>query len=338
MNTMQELEEVMTKPSERLIEDIKQINGDIMILGIGGKMGPSMAKLAKRAIDAGNLSKRLIGVSRFSSGTLRTELEEAGIETISADLLREEDLQRLPDAENMIYMAGHKFGTTGNEQYTWAMNTYLPGRVAERFPNARHVVFSTGNVYPLVPLAQGGCDETHPVHPVGEYAQSCLGRERIYSYFSRKNGTPVTLFRLNYAIDMKYGVLLEIAKQVYQEKPVDVRMGHVNVIWQGDANEYALRSLLLSESPPAVLNITGPETVSIRWLAQQFAARFNKPVTFVGEEQPTALLNNSSKAHHLFGYPSVSLNTMIAWTADWIKGDGQTIDKPTHFQERQGAF
>ncbi|RXZ01396.1 NAD-dependent epimerase/dehydratase family protein [Fictibacillus sp. S7] len=338
MNTMQELEEVMTKPSERLIEDIKQINGDIMILGIGGKMGPSMAKLAKRAIDAGNLSKRVIGVSRFSSGTLRTELEEAGIETISADLLREEDLQRLPEAENMIYMAGHKFGTTGNEQYTWAMNTYLPGRVAERFPNARHVVFSTGNVYPLVPLAQGGCDETHPVHPVGEYAQSCLGRERIYSYFSRKNGTPVTLFRLNYAIDMKYGVLLEIAKQVYQEKPVDVRMGHVNVIWQGDANEYALRSLLLSESPPAVLNITGPETVSIRWLAQQFAARLNKPVTFVGEEQPTALLNNSSKAHHLFGYPSVSLNTMIAWTADWIKGDGQTIDKPTHFQERQGAF
>lgn len=338
MNTMQELEEVMTRPSERLIEDIKQLNGDIMILGIGGKMGPSMAKLAKRAIDAGNLSKRVIGVSRFSSGTLRTELEEAGIETISADLLREEDLQRLPEAENMIYMAGHKFGTTGNEQYTWAMNTYLPGRVAERFPNARHVVFSTGNVYPLVPLAQGGCDETHPVHPVGEYAQSCLGRERIYSYFSRKNGTPVTLFRLNYAIDMKYGVLLEIAKQVYQEKPVDVRMGHVNVIWQGDANEYALRSLLLSESPPAVLNITGPETVSIRWLAQQFAARFNKPVTFVGEEQPTALLNNSSKAHHLFGYPSVSLNTMIAWTADWIKGDGQTIDKPTHFQERQGAF
>ncbi|MDM5340665.1 NAD-dependent epimerase/dehydratase family protein [Fictibacillus enclensis] len=338
MNNMQELEEVMTKPSERLIEDIKQLNGDIMILGIGGKMGPSMAKLAKRAIDAGNLSKRVIGVSRFSSGTLRAELEEAGIETISADLLKEEDLQRLPDAENMIYMAGHKFGTTGNEPYTWAMNTYLPGRVAERFPNARHVVFSTGNVYPLVPLAQGGCDETHPVHPVGEYAQSCLGRERVYSYFSRKNGTPVTLFRLNYAIDMKYGVLLEIAKQVYQEKPVDVRMGHVNVIWQGDANEYALRSLLLSDSPPAVLNITGPETVSIRWLAQQFSARFNKPVTFVGEEQPTALLNNSSKAHHLFGYPSVSLNTMIGWTADWIKGDGQTIDKPTHFQERQGAF
>ncbi|MDN4524923.1 NAD-dependent epimerase/dehydratase family protein [Fictibacillus fluitans] len=338
MNTIQELEEVMTKPSERLIEDIKQLNGDIMILGVGGKMGPSMARLAKRAVDAGNLSNRVIGVSRFTSGTLRTELKEAGIETISADLLKEEDLQKLPDTENIIYMAGHKFGTTGNEQYTWAMNTYLPGRVAERFPNARHVVFSTGNVYPLVPLAQGGCDETHLVHPVGEYAQSCLGRERIYSYFSRKNGTPVTLFRLNYAIDMKYGVLLEIAKQVYQEKPVDVRMGHVNVIWQGDANEYALRSLLVSESPPSVLNITGPETVSIRWLAQQFAERFGKRVTFAGEEQPTALLSNSSKAHQLFGYPSVTLNTMIAWTADWIKGDGQTIDKPTHFQERQGAF
>ncbi|MCK6259086.1 NAD(P)-dependent oxidoreductase [Fictibacillus sp. KIGAM418] len=338
MQTLHELEEVMTRPSEHLIRDLGNLDGDIMILGVGGKMGPTLAKLAKRALGQGNISKRVIGVSRFSSGTLRTELEEAGIETISADLLKEEDLQRLPDVRNIIYMAGHKFGTTGNEFYTWAMNTYLPGRVAEKFPNSRHVVFSTGNVYPLVPLAHGGCDEHHPVNPVGEYAQSCLGRERIFSYFSRKNGTQVTLFRLNYAIDMKYGVLLEIAKQVYQGNPVDVTMGHVNVIWQGDANEYALRSLHVSESPPAILNITGPETVSIRWLARQFGERFNKQVTFFGEEQPTALINNSSKAHQVFGYPKTPLNTMIEWTAEWVEADGQTINKPTHFQERQGAF
>ncbi|MDN4071697.1 NAD-dependent epimerase/dehydratase family protein [Fictibacillus terranigra] len=338
MQTLHEREEVMTRPSEHLIRDLGNLDGDIMILGVGGKMGPTMAKLARRALDQGNITKRVIGVSRFSSGTLRSELEEAGIETISADLLKEEDLQGLPDVKNIIYMAGHKFGTTGNEHYTWAMNTYLPGRVAEKFPNSRHVVFSTGNVYPLVPLAQGGCDEQHPVHPVGEYAQSCLGRERMFTYYSEKNDTPVTIFRLNYAIDMQYGVLLEIARQVYQEKPVDLAMGHVNVIWQGDANEYALRSLLVSQSPPTILNITGPETVSIRWLAQQFGQQFNKQAAFAGEEQPTALLNNSSKAHQLFGYPKVPLNTMIEWTAAWVKADGQTINKPTHFQERQGAF
>lgn len=338
MRTIHELEEAMTRPSDRLVYDMEKLDGDIMILGVGGKMGPTLVKLAKRALDQGNGTNRVIGVSRFSSGSLRSELEQAGIETISANLLNEDDLKKLPQVKNIIYMAGHKFGTTGNEEYTWAMNTYLPGRVAAAFPQSNHVVFSTGNVYPLVPLTQGGCDEHHPVNPIGEYAQSCLGRERIYSHFSLENRTPITIFRLNYAIDLKYGVLLEIARQVYQEQPVDVTMGHVNVIWQGDANEYALRSLLVSQSPPTILNITGPETVSIRWLAQQFGQRFDKQVNFVGEEQKTALLNNSSKAHQLFGYPNTSLNTMIDWTAAWVKADGETINKPTHFQERQGAF
>jgi nucleoside-diphosphate-sugar epimerase len=338
MKTIAEMEEVMTNPSQELVNDISRLDGDIMILGAGGKMGPTLAKLAAKAVQRSDTGKRVIAVSRFSSGTLQKELEEAGIETIAADLLNEEELNGLPDIKNVIYMAGNKFGTNGNEHFTWAMNAYLPGRVADKFRNSRIVAFSTGNVYPLVPLTKGGCDEEYPVGPVGEYAQSCLGRERIFTYFSSKNQTPVTIFRLNYAIDMRYGVLLEIARQVYDEKPVDLSMGHVNVIWQGDANEYALRSLLICDSPPSLLNVTGPETVSVRWLAQQFSKTFNKQAVFINEEQPSALLNNSGKAHRLFGYPKVSLEQMIMWTAEWVSGDGAVLNKPTHFQQRQGVF
>lgn len=338
MKTISEVEEIMTIPSDELINDLCSLDGDILILGVGGKMGPTLAKMAVRALRKGNSAKKVIGVSRFSSGTLQEELKAAGVETIAADLMNDEDLQSLPNVKNIIYMAGNKFGTKGNEHYTWGMNAYLPGRVADKFKDSRIVVFSTGNVYPLVPVSQGGCDEEHPVNPVGEYAQSCLGRERIFTNFSYRNGTPTTIFRLNYAIDMRYGVLLEIARQVYEDKPVDLTMGHVNVIWQGDANEYALRSLLLADNPPAILNVTGPETISVRWLAEQFGKAFNKTVSFINEEQPTALLNNASKAHQLFGYPKVSLNQMISWTADWVKQDGYVLNKPTHFQERQGAF
>ncbi|WP_174729226.1 NAD-dependent epimerase/dehydratase family protein [Mesobacillus harenae] len=338
MKTIAEVEEVMTIPSKELIYDLGKLDGDIMILGVGGKMGPTLAKLAVRAIREGNLQKKVFGVSRFSSGSLQEELEKEGIETIAADLLTDGDLQKLPTVKNIIYMAGNKFGTNGNEHYTWAMNAYLPGRVADKFPDSRMVVFSTGNVYPLVPVTQAGCDEDQPVNPIGEYAQSCLGRERVFTNFSYKNNSPMTIFRLNYAIDMRYGVLLEIAKQVFAEKTIDLTMGHVNVIWQGDANEYALRSLLLADSPPTILNATGPETVSIRWLAEQFGKAFKKEVSFTSEEQPTALLNNSAKAHQAFGYPKVSLNQMIAWTAEWVAEDGFVLNKPTHFQERQGAF
>ena len=338
MQTIEKLEEIMTTPSERLIDDMKKLDGDIMILGVGGKMGPTLAKLAKRAADEAGTNTRIIGVSRFTTGNLREELEESGIETIACDLLNESELSRLPDVKNIIFMAGKKFGTVGNEHSTWAMNTYLPGRIAEKFSNSNIVVFSSGNIYPFVELTKGGCTEEYSTDPVGEYAQSCLGRERIFTYFAKKNNTPILLFRLNYAIDMRYGVLLEVATQVYDEKLIDLTTGHVNVIWQGDANEYAIRSLLHCSTEPTILNITGPETISIRWLAEEFGRLFNKKATFMNSESPSALLNNAGKAHQLFGYPHVSLKQMIEWTAEWIMNDGEMIDKPTHFQERQGAF
>ncbi|HEY4553868.1 MAG TPA: NAD-dependent epimerase/dehydratase family protein [Bacillaceae bacterium] len=338
MKTIEQLEEIMTQPSDALVEDIRKMEGNILILGVGGKMGPTLAKMAKRAIDAAGVEKKVIGVSRFSTGTLREELEEAGIETIAADLLNEEDLQRIPREKNIIYMAGNKFGTTGNEHFTWAMNAYLPGRVAEHFKQSNIVAFSTGNVYPLVPIAQGGCDESHPVNPVGEYGQSSLGRERVFTYFSHRDQTPLTIFRLNYAIDMRYGVLLEIARAVQEGREIDLSMGHVNVIWQGDANEYAIRSLLIADVPPTILNVTGPEMLPVRWIANEFGRLLEKEPVFTGTEQQTALLNNSGKAHRLFGYPRISINQMIDWTAEWVQNDGATINKPTHFQERKGAF
>ncbi|PAV31248.1 epimerase [Virgibacillus profundi] len=338
MKTIAELENFMTKPSSALINDLKNLDGDILILGIGGKMGPTLAKMTKRAIDEAGLNKRIIGVSRFSSGNLRQELEENGIETIAVDLLDDAALDSLPNVKNIIYMAGNKFGTVGNEHFTWAMNAYLPGRLAEKFKNSRIVAFSTGNVYPLTNVLSNECSEDTAVNPVGEYAQSCLGRERVLTYFSHKNKTPMVLFRLNYAIDLRYGVLLEIAKSVNEGQEIDLTMGKVNVIWQGDANEYAVRSLLHTNIPPEILNVTGPETLSIRWLAEEFGKRFNKTVRFSGEESPQALLNNASKAHKLFGYPNVSVQQMMDMIADWLIIGGETHNKPTHFQEREGAF
>lgn len=338
MKTIEELENLMTEPSDALVEDMQKIEGNILILGIGGKMGPTLAIMAKRAIEKAGLDKKVIGVSRFSNGTLKEDLEKAGIETIATDLLNDEQLKQLPQEKNIIYMAGNKFGTTGNEHFTWAMNTYLPGRVAEHFKGSNIVAFSTGNVYPLVPLTLGGCDEKHEVAPVGEYGQSSLGRERVFTYFSHKDNSPLTVFRLNYAIDMRYGVLLEIARSVYNETPLDLSMGHVNVIWQGDANEYAIRSLLIASSPPTILNVTGPETLPVRWLANEFGKLLRKTPVFEGAEKENALLNNASKAHKLFGYPRVSIREMIEWTADWVVNDGETINKPTHFQERKGQF
>lgn len=338
MISIAELEEYMTRPSKELIEEMKNLDGDIMVLGVSGKMGPSLAKLAKRAVDQAGLSKRVIGVARFSDGSLQDELRAAGVETIKADLLDENQLHSLPNIKNIIYMIGTKFGTVGNEPYTWAMNTYLPGRVAEKFKNSRIVAFSTGNVYPFTSVLTNDCTEDVQVGPIGEYAQSCLGRERVMSYFSKKNQTKLLLFRLNYAIDLRYGVLLEIAKSVYQGNPIDVTMGNVNVIWQGDANEYAIRSIMYTGIPAKILNVTGPETLSVRWLAKEFGKRMNKKPLFTGTENPTALLNNASKAHKLFGYPRVSIIEMVDMITNWVVNDGQTMNKPTHFQEREGAF
>src|SRR5690606_12056142 len=309
----------MLDPSERLVRDVARLDGDLIILGVGGKMGPSLAKLAKRAFERAGLSHREIGVSRFSSGEVSADLERSGVETISADLLEEEQLQALPDAKYVIHMVGRKFGTTGKEHLTWAMNAYLPGRVALKYRNSRIVSFSTGNVYPLVKLAQGGATEEDPPWPAGEYAQSCLGRERIFDFFSRKYGIPMVHFRLNYAIDMRYGVLLEIARAVREKQPIDLRMGQVNVIWQGDASEMAIRSLLHCQSPPKILNVTGPENISVRWLAREFGRRFGVEPIFEYEEEDSALLSNASEAHRLFGYPRVSLRQMIDWTARWLE-------------------
>jgi nucleoside-diphosphate-sugar epimerase len=338
MKTVAELEAKLAEPSERLLRDLETIDGDIIVLGVGGKMGPSLAKLAKNAVRKAGLNKRVIGVSRFSNEEARRDLEQAGIETVSCDLLNDAELQQLPDARNVIYMAGNKFGTTGNEHFTWAMNAYLPGRVAEKYRNSRIVVFSSGNVYPFSPVGLGGVDESVPPEPIGEYAQSTLGRERVFEYFSRKYGIPMVMFRLNYAIDMRYGVLLEIAKAVYEERPIDLTMGHANVIWQGDANEMAIRCLTKCATPPEIVNVTGPETMSVRWAAGEFAKKFGKPPILEGTESETALLSNASKAHQWFGYPRVSLRQMIDWVAEWVKAGGTTWNKPTHFQERKGRF
>lgn len=338
MKTIAELDDFLSVPSDELIRDIQQLDGDIMILGVSGKMGPTLAKMTKRAVDQAGRTKRVIGVARFTDERLKEELKAVGIETIKADLLKEDELERLPLVKNIIYMAGNKFGTVDNEHYTWAMNAYLPGRVAEKFKDSRIVAFSTGNVYPLTNVLSNDCTEDVTPNPIGEYAQSCLGRERILTYFSKKNDTPMVLFRLNYAIDLRYGVLLEIAKQVFHGNPIDMTMGNVNVIWQGDANEYAVRSLLHTNHPPTVLNATGPETLSIRWVAKEFGKRMNKEPVFINTESPTALLNNSSKAHKLFGYPKVTIQQMIDMISDWVMNDGHTINKPTHFQEREGAF
>lgn len=338
MHTVEELDIKLSEPSERLIEDVTKIQGDIMILGLGGKMGPSLAKLLKNAIEKTGKSKRVMGASRFSNETMYSELTDFGIECHKVDLLNGGGLNDLPDAENVIYMAGNKFGTAGNEHFTWAMNAYLPGRIAERYKNSNIVVFSTGNIYPFMPIESGGATESVRPSPIGEYAQSCLGRERVFEHFAIKNSTKMLLYRLNYALDLRYGVLLEVAKRVISEKPIDLSMGHVNVIWQGDANEYAIRSLLHCEFPVNKLNVTGPETISVQWLAEQFGEHFGKKPIFKNRPAETALLNNASQSFELFGKPFVSLNEMIKMTVEWVKSGGKEISKPTHFQERKGDF
>lgn len=338
MTTTEQLYQSLLEPSEALIKDIQSIEGDIMILGAGGKMGPALAQLIVKAIQQAGISKKVAAASRFSENGLQEQLQQAGIQTYAVDLLNDQELQSLPEMPNLLYLAGQKFGTTGKESFTWAMNSYLPARVGEKYKNSRIVAFSTGNVYPLSPVTGGGLDESHPPAPKGEYAQSCLGRERLFEYISSKYGTPVLLYRLNYAIDLKYGVLLEIAKKVWNQEAIDLRMGHVNIIWQGDANEMAIRSLLHCSNPPAKLNITGPETVAIEWLATQFGKRMQKEPVLTGEPEPTALLSNAAEAFRLFGYPRVGLLQMVDLVSSWVMEGGATIYKPTHFQERDGKY
>ncbi|MVZ60700.1 epimerase [Sphingobacterium humi] len=335
---LKKLEEKYAVPSRELLEDVKQIEGDIMLLGIAGKMGVSMGKLLVDALRAVGKDNKVYGVSRFSDPKAKAQVEESGVIAIACDLLNDAELFNLPEVPNVIYLAGHKFGTVGNEDFTWAMNTYLPGRVSEKFKNSKIVAFSSGNILPFVKLNQGGVDESGTPEPIGEYAQSCLGRERIFQYFSKKNQTPVLIYRLNYAVDFRYGVIMEIGKSVLQGNPIDLRTENVNVIWQGDANEIAIRSLLHCESPAKILNVTGPETLSTKWVAEEFAKLLGKPATYAYEAEGTALLNNASECHRIFGYPKVTIREIIELTAQWLQEGGEEFGKPTHFQERGGQF
>ena len=311
------------------------LDGDLLILGVAGKMGPTMAMRARRAAPKG---KRVIGVSRFSNAGSRAVLEAAGVETIASDLLDEGALDRLPDAANVLFMTGRKFGSTGDEGLTWAMNTFMPGMAAARFRNSRIVAFSSGNIYPFTPVTSGGATEACGLAPVGEYAQSVLGRERMLQYYSGCYGMPMVILRLNYAIDLRYGVLLDIGTKVFERTPIDLTMGNANVIWQGDANSVALRSFAHVRSPPLVMNLTGPETISIRDVAMRFGRHFGVEPAFTGTESQSALLNNASLCHRIFGYPSVTPDEMIEWTARWIGMGGATLGKPTHFETRDGKF
>lgn len=338
VSTEEDLKAVLSEPYDEDIAWARRLDGEVMVLGAGGKMGPTLIRRIVRAMEEAGSETTVYAVSRFSDRSKKDELEALGAETIAADLLDETALAALPECPNVIYMAGMKFGATGQEPLTWAMNAYLPGRVAERFADARIVAFSTGNVYPMVPPQSGGPVETDPVGPVGEYAQSCLGRERVLQHFARQNGTPMCLLRLNYAVEARYGVLVDIARKVYEGEPISLGMSHVNVIWQGDANSVCFRALELCSSPADILNVTGPETLSVRSLAEEFARRFGRTATFEGEEGDTALLNDASRCHRLFGAPHVSVETVIDLVADWVERDGAMLGKPTKFETKDGQF
>lgn len=338
MQNIESFYQQLLVPSKELIEGLKSIEGDIIILGAGGKMGPALTRLTKQAIDQAGINKKIIAVSRFSEPGLEKQLTEAGITTINADLLEDDQLNALPDVKNVLYLVGVKFGTYGNESFTWVMNAYLPGRIAQKYKHSNIVAFSTGNVYPLTPAEQGGARESMVPNPVGEYGQSCLGRERVFQYYASKYNIPLFIYRLNYANDVSYGVLLEIAKSVKEKRPINLSMGSVNVIWQGDANEFALRALKHCSVPARIVNITGPETLSVRWLAEEFGRMFGQTPEFINEEQPTALLSNASESSRLFGYPKVSVKQMMELLVEWVNQGGKTSNIETHFQERTGKF
>jgi nucleoside-diphosphate-sugar epimerase len=338
ITSVKELEDRLSEPSEGVIDTLGRLEGDLVLLGAGGKMGPSLARMARRASDAAGVRRRVLAVSRFSDGRAEASLHRHGVETLRCDLLDPEQLARLPDAANVVFMTGMKFGSTGNEALAWAMNAYLPGMVCRKYARSRIVAFSTGNVYGLSPVARGGSVEDDPLRPLGDYAMSCVGRERIFEHFSRTLGIPLVLLRLNYATELRYGVLVDVARRVQAEEAIDLTMGHVNALWQADANAMALRAFDLAASPPRVLNLAGPELLSVRRLAGQFGRLLGKPVRLEGTESAEAFLSNAQEAHRLFGYPRVGAGQMVEWIAAWVRAGGVLLDRPTHFEVRDGAF
>jgi nucleoside-diphosphate-sugar epimerase len=336
IDSEERLDDALSEPTEGVVELLGRLEGDIVVLGVAGKMGPTLARMARRASDVAGVRRRVIGVSRFSEGG-EEALRAHGVETVRCDLLDEGEVARLPDAANVVFMAGRKFGTAGDEPLTWAMNCLVPAVAARRYRDSRVVAFSTGNVYGLAPV-DGGSREGDPLDPVGEYAMSCLGRERLFEHFSRSFGTPTTLLRLNYACELRYGVLVDLARRVWAGAPVDLAMGYLNTIWQGDANAIALLALGCVASPPWVVNVTGPERLSVREVAERLGRLMGRPVRFTGAESDTALLSDGRRGLDLLGPPRVTADQLIEWVAGWVSRGGRSLNKPTHFESRDGRF
>lgn len=332
------LDDLLSEPTAQVIETIQRARGDLVVLGAGGKMGPTLARMARRAADAAGVPRRVVAVSRFSTSGQRETFEQHGIETIACDLLDRRSVDALPDAADVVFMAGMKFGATGQPSLTWAENCLMPALVCERYRGSRISAFSTGNVYPLVGAGSGGSKETDPPAPAGEYAMSCLGRERMFEHFSRAHGTRVSIVRLNYACELRYGVLVDIARRVMADDPVDVTMGYLNAIWQGDANAMALCALDHAASPAFIVNVAGPEELRVRDIALAFGRLLDRPVRIAGFEAADALLSNGRRAIELFGAPRVSPDQLMAWIADWQRAGGETLGKPTKFEVRDGRF
>jgi nucleoside-diphosphate-sugar epimerase len=332
-----ELDDALSKPTPEVVATLASLPGDILLLGAGGKMGPSLARMARRASDAAGVRRRVIAVSRFSGGGDKS-FNEHGVETVRCDLLSENHVASLPDAANVIFMTGKKFGSTGDEAGTWAMNSYLPGVVCRRFCRSRIVAFSTGNIYGLSAVSRAGSREDDVPEPVGEYAMSCLGRERVFEYFSRSQGMPTVLVRLNYACDLRYGVLVDLARRIWNEEPVDLTMGYFNTIWQGDANAFTLRAFDHAASPPWIVNVTGPELLSVRAVCEDFSRRMSRPVHFEGAESETALISHMGRLAQAFGPPRIAAEQLIDWVAEWVMRGGTSLHKPTHFESRSGRF
>jgi nucleoside-diphosphate-sugar epimerase len=332
------LDDLLSTPTEAVVATFRRLPGDIMLLGVGGKMGPTLARMARRAADAAGTPRRIYGVARFSTPELPAWLERHGVEPIACDLLDDARREALPKAPNVVAMFGMKFGATGQASLTWAMNCFLPGLVAKTFRDSRIVAFSTGNVYGWTAPASGGSREGDPLAPIGEYAQTAVGRERIYDWASRAHGTPMAILRLNYAVEMRYGVLVDIGRKVLAGEPIDLRMGHLNAIWQGDANAMALQAFDCVESPPRVLNLAGPETLRVRDVAARFGELLEREPILVGEEAPDALLSNASESLRRFGPPRIGADQVLAWTADWLRRGGPLLDRPTRFEVRDGRY